>query len=131
MQLTVDTSGGKHFCLWLFLLLLSLNPFEYIYVAHPFHHQALDLRHRARMCQLTLYAAQPIWAWIFPVWRNTHDIWSIHVRHTLDKSSKNTCRCCNYNLYSANMVSTKYSIAHSHAWAAAHSNLANCKFTLV
>ena len=44
----------------------------------------------------TLYTAPPIWAWLFPVRRKTHDIRSI--RRTLDKSSKN--RYCNCDLYS-------------------------------
>ena len=28
-------------------------------------------------------------------------------------------------------ITKKYSIAHSHVWTNGHSNLANCKFTLV
>jgi hypothetical protein len=33
--------------------------------------------------------------------------------------------------YGSMDISVKYSIAHSHAWVTGHSNLVNCKFTLM
>jgi hypothetical protein len=77
----------------LFILISGYLELKSIRVTHPFHHQALDLRHRARMCQRYTWPRPYGHGYFCSAEYPWH---SEHKTHP-DKSNKN--RCCNSATY--------------------------------